>query len=119
MVTNSNQTKEMTTKNNIFCHLPDLPVGIVCTAVVADNVLSVGRATGGTGRGLTVEVVVKSQHSLSGNSLQRTNCKAPNMANHRVRQHEDEDKIFKFFILKRVMMLMMPPPQTTLTIRMT
>lgn len=93
----------------VFFYLPDLPVGIVCTAVVADNVLSVGRTTGGTGKGLTVDVVVKSQHSLSGNSLQRTNCKAPNiMANHRLRQQEE--RIFKFFILKRVMLMTIKLP---------
>lgn len=44
----------------------------VSTAVVADDSdLSVGRAGGGKGSGPTVEVVVKSQHSRSGNSLQR------------------------------------------------
>lgn len=44
----------------------------VSRAVVADDSdLSVGRAGGGSGNGPTVEVVVKSQHSRSGNSLQR------------------------------------------------
>uniref|UniRef100_A0A1A9ZWQ9 Uncharacterized protein n=1 Tax=Glossina pallidipes TaxID=7398 RepID=A0A1A9ZWQ9_GLOPL len=88
--------------------LPDLPTDIVCTAVVGDSVLSVGRAAGGTGNGLTVDVVVKSQHSRSGNSLQRTSCKAPKIANHMLRQQE---RIFKFFILNRVMTL---PVMTTM-----
>lgn len=44
----------------------------VSKAVVADDSdLSVGRAGGGNGNGPTVDVVVKSQHSRSGNSLQR------------------------------------------------
>lgn len=56
-------------------YLPDRPMvrfRSVSKAVVADDSdLSVGRAGGGNGNGPTVEVVVKSQHSRSGNSLQR------------------------------------------------
>lgn len=84
----------------VLSYLPDRPTDIVCTATVADSDLSVGRAAGGTGSGPTVEVVVRSQHSRSGNSLQRTKCSTPKSATQVLRQQQVS--IFKFFILKRV-----------------
>jgi len=86
-------------------YLPDRPIvrfRSVSKAVVADdNDLSVGRAGGGRGKGPTVEVVVKSQHSRSGNSLHRAKCRAqPKSVTQTLRQ---QDRIFKFLIRKRVM----------------
>lgn len=84
----------------VTTYLPDRPTDIVCTATVADSDLSVGTAAGGTGSGPTVEVVVRSQHSRSGNSLQRTKCNTPKRATQVLRQQQVS--IFRFFILKRV-----------------
>lgn len=86
----------------VLIYLPDRPTDIVCTAVVADSDLSVGNAAGGTGSGPTVDVVVRSQHSRSGNSLQRTKCSTPNRATQVLRQQQVS--ILRFFILKRVIL---------------
>jgi len=85
-------------------HLPDRPMArSVSKAVVAEESdLSVGSAAGGMGSGPTVEVVVRSQHSRSGNSLPCARCRAPpKRTTHRLRQQE---RIFRFFMRKRVML---------------